>query len=566
MTDGAKVPDFDRALHAAEAKLTGGLSPAAIGMAWQDWFLHLANQPGRQAVLLKRAMSDAADATRQALGQSVTPIMPAADDRRFTDPGWQKPGFALVAQNFLRAERWWQEATIGVPGVSREHERMVNFLARQMLDTMSPSNIASMNPEVIEATRKSGGANVMAGLKLLLEDAVQPAKEAKLPLQPGKDVAITPGQIVLRNELIELIQYAPATGTVHPEPILIIPAWIMKYYILDLSPHNSMVRYLVGQGFTVFCISWRNPGAAQRDMGLDDYRRLGVMAAIDAVSAICQSAKIHAAGYCLGGTLLAITAAAMARDHDERLASLTMLAAQTDFTEAGELQLFINEAQLAFLDDIMWDKGYLESSKMAGAFTMLRSNDLIWSRLIRRYYLGEGDHPNDMMSWDMDPTRMPFRMHSEYLHHLFQDNDLAEGRLLAAGRKISLADIHLPIFLIGTETDNIAPWHSVFILNLLNTGEITFVLTSGGHNAGVVSEPGHPHRHFRIQCRAPNGLYQSPEDWLEQAAPSEGSWWPAWSGWLAARSGEAAPLLEMGHTDAGYPALEPAPGQYILQR
>jgi polyhydroxyalkanoate synthase len=347
---------------------------------------------------------------------------------------------------------------------------------------------------------------------------------------------------------------------------LIVPAWIMKYYILDLSPHNSMVRYLVAQGFTVFCISWRNPDPSMRDVALDDYRRLGVMAAIDAVSAICEGAKIHATGYCLGGTLLSIAAAAMARDHDKRLATLTLLAAQTDFTEAGELQLFINDAQLAFLDDVMWAQGYLDSSQMAGAFQMLRANDLIWSHLVRRYYLGEEDHPNDLMSWNMDATRMPYRMHSEYLRTMFLNDDLAEGQYLAGGRKISLADIHLPVFLIGTENDHIAPWRSVYKFQLLNSGDVTFVLTSGGHNAGVVSEPGHKHRHFCVRERQRGDLYVPPEEWQAAAACQEGSWWPSWSGWLAARSGAPVPPPPEGRPEAGYPALEEAPGKYVLER
>jgi polyhydroxyalkanoate synthase subunit PhaC len=353
---------------------------------------------------------------------------------------------------------------------------------------------------------------------------------------------------------------------VHPEPILIVPAWIMKYYVLDLSPHNSMVRYLVAQGFTVFCISWRNPDRSMRDVALDDYRRLGVMAAIDAVSAICDSAKIHATGYCLGGTLLSIAAASMARDHDKRLATLTLLAAQTDFTEAGELQLFINEAQLAFLDDVMWAQGYLDSSQMAGAFQMLRANDLIWSHLVRRYYLGEEDHPNDLMSWNMDATRMPYRMHSEYLRTMFLNNAVAEGRYLAGGRPISLADIHLPVFLIGTENDHIAPWRSVYKFLLLNPGDATFVLTSGGHNAGVVSEPGHKHRHFCVLERKRGDLYVPPEEWQTVAACQEGSWWPSWSDWLAARTGTPVPPPPAGRPEAGYPALEEAPGTYVLER
>ncbi|WP_442865547.1 PHA/PHB synthase family protein [Acidocella sp. MX-AZ03] len=338
----------------------------------------------------------------------------------------------------------------------------------------------------------------------------------------------------------------------------------MKYYILDLSPQNSMVKYLLSQGFTVFCISWRNPDASMRDVSLDDYRRLGTMAAIDAVSAICNGEKIHAAGYCLGGTLLSITAAAMARDGDERLASLTLLAAQTDFTEAGELQLFINESQLHFLDDVMWAQGYLDAPQMAGAFQMLRANDLVWSQMIRRYYLGEQDHPNDLMSWNMDATRMPYRMHSEYLRKLFLNNDLAEGRFEAGGRKISLADIKAPFFVIGTETDHIAPWRSVYKLQQLNPNDFTFVLTSGGHNAGVVSEPGHPHRHFCKLERKPGDLYVPPDEWQSHAYCQEGSWWPDWAGWLAARSGAPTNPPQLGN--AGYPAKESAPGTYIFQR
>jgi polyhydroxyalkanoate synthase len=566
MNEHQEIPVFDRALHAAQAKFTGGLSPDGIGLAWLDWLLHIANQPGRQAELLHLAVKDAVALGRQALGQPAELLTPAAEDHRFSHPGWQAPRHALLVQKFLRAERWWKSATTDVPGLSRQHERVVEFMARQAMDMVSPSNMPALNPEVVEAARTMQGANFGAGLRHLINDVQSSGGDVKLPLLPGKDVAVTPGKIVFRNELIELIQYLPANGAVYPDPVLIVPAWIMKYYILDLSPQNSMVSFLVRQGFSVFCISWRNPGAQQRDLGLDDYRRLGVMAAIDAVSAICASAKIQAVGYCLGGTLLSIAAAAMARDHDERLASLTLLAAQTDFTEAGELQLFISEAQLAFLDDVMWRQGYLDSAQMAGAFQMLRSNDLIWSRLVRRYFLGEDDHPNDMMSWNMDATRMPFRMHSEYLHRLFQHNDLAEGRLEAEGRKISLADIHLPIFLIGTETDHIAPWRSVYKLHLLNTGDITFVLTSGGHNAGVVSEPDHPNRHFRIGRRKPEGLYQPPEDWIGQVAPLAGSWWPAWSAWLAERAASRGPPPGIGNAQAGFPALEAAPGQYVLQR
>ncbi len=558
---------FDRNLHAAEARFTGGLSPAALGLAWADWCIHLAGQPGRQAELCRQAASDATAIWRQALGLPVEPVLPEAGDRRFNGPGWQHGVAALAAQKFLRKERFWSDATSNIPGLSKANARIVGFLTRQMLDVVAPTNMPFLNPEVIAATQASGGENLRAGAANLAVDLRNAGgSNQPLPLLPGRDVAITPGQVVFRNALIELLQYSPTTETTHPEPVLIVPAWIMKYYILDLSPQNSMIRYLVGQGYTVFCISWRNPDASMRDIGLDDYRRDGVMAAIGAVSAIAGSKKIHATGYCLGGTLLSIAAAAMARDHDERLASITLLAAQTDFTEAGELQLFINESQLAFLDDIMWRQGYLDSSQMAGAFQMLRANELIWSHLVRRYYLGEADHPNDMMSWNMDATRMPYRMHSEYLRKLFLDNDLAEGRMLAGGRKISLADIHVPVFVIGTETDHIAPWHSVYKFLQLNAGDVTFVLTSGGHNAGVVSEPGHANRHFCLLERKAGDLFVPPEDWQDAALSRQGSWWEAWVGWLDAHSGAPAAPPDIGAPEAGFAAMEPAPGEYVLQR
>ncbi len=428
---------LDRLLHAQEARFTGSLSPATLTLASLDWGLHLANAPGRQLELAQEA---ARQWTRLACPTQW--IAPSPQDHRFTDQAWSKPPFNVMAQAFLLGEEWWRDATAQLPGVAKAHANVVSFAARQALDMVAPSNFPWTNPEVLGATISQGGANFINGARYFWEDLGRSANGQKLDqtdaFSVGREVAVTPGKVVFRNRLIELIQYEPTTEKVRPEPILVIPAWIMKYYILDLSPHNSFIRYLVSQGYTVFCISWRNPGPDMRDTGFDDYREQGVMAALDAIKAICgdppgNAPKVHACGYCIGGTLLAITAAAMARDGDDRLASLTMLAAQTDFTEAGELQLFTDESQLALLDDVMWKRGYLDSSQMAGAFEMLRSNELIWSRLIKTYLLGEREKPFDLMAWNADATRMPYKMHSEYLRELFLENNLAEGRFMVEG-------------------------------------------------------------------------------------------------------------------------------------
>ena len=377
---------------------------------------------------------------------------------------------------------------------------------------------------------------------------------------------MTPGEVVYRNHLIELIQYAPTTAHVYAEPVLIVPAWIMKYYILDLSPNNSLVRYLVEQGHTVFMISWRNPTEEDRNLGMDDYRRLGILAALDAIGSIVPDTRVHAVGYCLGGTLLAIAAAALARDNDQRLQTMTLLAAQTDFTEAGELMLFMNVAQVSFLESMMWERGVLDTHQMSGAFQMLRSNDLIWSRMVRDYLLGERRPQNDLMAWNTDQTRLPFQMHTEYMRDLFLNNDLAEGRYRVNGKTIAISDISIPIFSIGTETDHVAPWKSVYKINLLaNSQEVTFLLTSGGHNAGIVSEPGHAGRSYRMRSRTGRQPYIDPEAWYESTPRNEGSWWPAWQQWLASHSSARTTPPAMGAPDAGCPVLEDAPGSYIHQ-
>ena len=567
---------MDRMRDLMVSRYSNGISPASLALAYMDWALHLQAAPGKQLELGQKAARKYARLLAYTLsstteGEAECCIEPLPGDNRFRNEAWRKQPFGFLSQAFLLNQQWWHNVTHDVPGVTPHHEEVVSFIARQILDVFSPSNNPFTNPEVIERTRETNGQNFIDGFRNWRED-VRRQLQGKPPagteaFTPGKEVAATPGKVVYRNHLIELIQYAPQTTQVQAEPVLIVPAWIMKYYILDLSPENSMIRYLTEQGFTVFAISWRNPTAEDRNISLDDYRRLGVMDALEAIGAICPDRKVHAAGYCLGGTLLSIASAAMAHEGDHRLATISLLAAQTDFSEPGELALFIDHSQMNFLDSVMWNRGFLSADEMAGAFQLLRSNDLLWSRLIHEYLMGERSPMFDIMAWNADTTRMPYRMHSKYLQKLYVDNDLANGRFIVDGHPIALQSIRAPLFVVGTERDHVAPWHSVYKIHRLTDTEVTFVLTNGGHNAGIVSEPNHNGRHYRIARHAHRDPILSPEQWAENAEQTSGSWWTAWAGWLARHSSaETVRPPRMGAARKGYPALEDAPGTYVFQR
>jgi polyhydroxyalkanoate synthase subunit PhaC len=566
--------DVDRAVRAGIARLTGGLAPSALAGAFLDWAIHLAASPGKQFELASQAIAVALEnatfASRCIQGGAADPCRCALpQDSRFRAEGWQGFPFNLYAHSFLSIERWWEAATTGVRGVSKQHENAVTFAARQLLDPAAPSNFLLTNPTALARTVSTCGTNLVRGFLNLGEDLAR-ALDGTAPagldtFKVGETVAATPGKVVHRTRLAEIIQYAPTTDRVRPEPIVIVPAWIMKYYILDLSPANSVVKYLTQQGFTVFMISWKNPTGEDRDVGFDDYRTQGVLPAIEAATAITGAKRVHAAGYCLGGTLLAVAAAAMARDHDDRLASLSFLAAQVDFSDAGELMLFINESQVAFLEDMMWERGYLDAKQMSGAFQLLRSNDLIWSRMVQDYLMGERSTPIDIMAWNADTTRMPYRMHSQYLRSLFLDNDLAQGRFRVGDRAVTIDDIRTPIFAVGTERDHVAPWRSVFKFHFLADAEVTFVLTNGGHNAGILSEPGHAHRHFRMATHRHDERYVDPDRWLASNPPREGSWWPAWAAWIRQRSGAPTVPPPLGGRKRFAP-LDDAPGSYVSMK
>jgi len=562
--------DFlDRMARMAIGKTTGGMAPSTLWSAMADWAVHLGTAPGKQAMLTEKALSAPGILAARMMEPDVT--LPVKDDRRFASELWDRPPFSVLRDSFLLTEDWWQTATTGVRGMSPGNEAALSFAVRQALDTVSPTNFPHLNPEVLSRARETYGASVVRGLMNTAADvhakvAPDPApRQTPSELTVGQGLATTPGKVVARSHLAELIQYGPTTGTVHPEPVLIIPAWIMKFYILDLSAHNSMVRWLVDQGHTVFMISWRNPGAEDRDLGMQNYLDQGPRMALDAIEAITGSRRMHGVGYCLGGTLLAIQAAAMKRDGDDRLASMTLLAAQADFSEPGELALFVSEAQVALLEDLMAQQGYLDGNQMAGAFTMLRSNDLVWSRLIHENMMGEQAEPNDMMAWNADTTRMPYRMHSEYLRGLFLENRLSHGKYRIDGKTVSLTDLDLPICAVGTEKDHVAPWTSVYKIHHLTDADVTFILTNGGHNAGIISEPGHRHRHYRMATTPHAGRYLDHEAWRKETPVQDGSWWTGWGTWLRAGSGARVAPPPMGRPDAGYRVLCDAPGDYVFQ-
>ena len=580
---------LDETFHGFLTRSTMGLSPIALALAAADWAMHLAASPGRQMVLGQRALALA----QQAMATAVNPPadengQPIADnDNRFIDASWRQWPFSALKEGYKANSAWWREA-VQVDGMSRHHSHMVEFFNRQIMDTFTPSNWLLTNPEALNKAQETQGQSLLQGYQHFSEDLrkAETARSTPDVLEPltfevGKDVAITPGKVVYRNHLIELIQYTPTTDKVYPEPLLIVPSCIMKYYILDLSQSNSMVKYLVGQGYTVFIISWRNPDASDRDLGMQDYLQMGVMDALAAVKERAGAPRVHALGYCLGGTFLSIVAAAMGRhtrmaqnqtagrrvedrsmERLPELASVTLLAAQTDFSEPGEMGVFIDDEQLKTLRQQMDLKGYLSGSAMAGSFQFLNMRELVFTRNTRRYLLGQEEADFDLMSWNSDLTRLPARMHSEYLSSLFLNNALATGKYRVAGQGIALMDIHAPMLVVGTTRDHVSPWRSVYKIHLQTDTHVTFVLAAGGHNAGIVSEPGRPRRSYQINSIEDNQGWVEPDEWLASAPTRQGSWWEAMDAWLKERSGKpvAPPAIDPAHV------LCDAPGEYVMVR
>lgn len=567
-------PPIDVPLKLWLARMANGLSPASLAMASTDWWLHLLVSPTKQSELFASGVHKTQSWLHYlwgvSLGRCEDCVTPAPQDKRFSRPEWQALPFNALAQGFLLQQQWWAEATQGVRGVSRHHQEVTAFMARQWLDMLSPSNFPLTNPQVLQETMRTGGTNLVNGVNNLARDALAVATDGKArgleAFAPGRELALTPGKVVMRNHLIELIQYEPATPTVYREPVLIVPSWIMKFYILDLTPEDSLVRHLVAQGHTVFMVSWRNPDSGDAALGMDDYLQHGVLDAIHAVQERCPGTGVHATGYCLGGTLLAMAAALLGARGEHPFKSVSLLAAQVDFQEPGELGLFIDESQIAFLEDVMAEHGYLDGQRMAGAFQLINSKDLVWSKLVHEYLMGAHTPVTPLRAWNADATRLPARMHSEYLRRLYLHNDLAEGRYRVKGEPVHLDAIRAPLYVVATERDHVSPWTSVYQILRLTQTPAQFVLSSGGHNVGIVNPPtgpmAHPEAGYRIGHWVARQAPVDPTAWHAKAQVHAGSWWPHWQSWLATQSSrrvKARPVT--GLQLNGRPV--PAPGTYV---
>jgi polyhydroxyalkanoate synthase subunit PhaC len=547
--------------------------PLNIGRAFMEMTTRLMANPARlmqaQVGFWQDYVTLWQNTTRRIMGIDTEPVIdPLATDRRFKDSAWKENEvFDFIKQSYLLSARFVQDVVTHVDGLDEKTAQKVDFYSRQFIDAMSPSNFLMTNPEVLRKTAETGGENLLKGLNNLLGDLERGKGRLRIRMTDteafhvGEDIGVSPGKVVLQNALMQLIQYTPSTGKVLKRPLLIGPPWINKFYILDLRPRNSFVRWAVAQGHTVFVISWVNPDETLAEKGFADYMKEGYLAALDAIEAATGEREINAIGYCLGGTLLAATLAYMAAKGDERIKTATFFVTMLDFQEAGELGVFIDEEQLQALEDKMNKRGYLEGSEMAATFNMLRANDLIWSFVVNNYLMGNDPFPFDLLYWNADSTRMPARMHSYYLRRMYQENLLAKANGIELdGVQIDLGTIKTPAYFLSTREDHIAPWQSTYRGMRLLGGPKRFVLAASGHIAGVVNPPeGGKYGHW-INSDQP----ADPEAWFHGATEMAGSWWPDWQRWILASSREQVAARQPGDRDLA--AIEDAPGSYVKVR
>jgi polyhydroxyalkanoate synthase len=549
-----------------QGRVTPSADPLNIGSAFLEMTARMMAHPGRvmqaQLGFWQDYLTLWQNTTRRIMGMDSAPVIEAdPKDKRFRDESWQQNEiFDFIKQSYLLSARYVQEVVQQVDGMDPKTARKVDFYARQFVDAMSPSNFLLTNPEVLRKTAETGGENLLRGLNNLLSDLERGRGKLTIKMtdmdafRVGENIGVSPGRVIYENALMQLIQYEPTTKTVLKRPLLIIPPWINKFYILDLRPKNSFVRYAVSQGHTVFMVSWVNPDEALGDAGFEDYMTSGIFAALAAIEAATGERDVNAIGYCLGGTLLATTLAWMAKRGDDRIKSATFFVCLLDFEEAGELGVFIDEEQLTALEDKMKQRGFLEGSDMATTFNMLRANDLIWSFVVNNYLLGNEPFPFDLLYWNSDATRMPARMHSFYLRNMYQQNLLAKpDAIVLEGEAIDLGKVDVPAYFLSTREDHIAPWRSTYRGTRLLGGQCRFVLAASGHIAGVVNPPdGGKYNHWTNDT-----LPETAQGWLETATEMAGSWWPDWNRWVVAHAGARVP--------ARVPAagIEAAPGRYV---
>jgi polyhydroxyalkanoate synthase subunit PhaC len=560
-----------------QAKEGVELDPLNVGGAFLEMTAKLLANPAQmvqaQMGLWRDYITLWQNTARRMMGEEPEPVIETdPKDKRFADPAWrQNEIFDFIKQSYLLSARYINDVVTHVDGLPPKTAQKIDFYSRQFVNALSPSNFALTNPEVLRRTRESGGENLVRGLNNLLNDLEQGRGHLRIKMadtdafKVGGNIAVSEGKIVFQNELMQLIQYAPATETVFARPVVIFPPWINKFYVLDLRPKNSLVRYLVSQGHTVFMVSWVNPDESLADKNFDDYMVEGVFAALDAIEKATKMREVNVIGYCIGGTLLAAALSYMKTKKDDRIKSATFLVTLTDFTDAGELGVFIDEEQLSNLEEKMQKRGYLEGGDMAATFNMLRANDLIWSFVVNNYLLGKEPFPFDLLYWNSDATRMPTAMHSFYLRNMYQNNLLAQpGGISMKGVPIDLRAVDIPVYFLSCREDHIAPWTSTYKGARLFGGKMRFVLAASGHIAGVVNPPeGGKYDHF-INNFINNEMPESPDAWLAEATEVAGSWWPDWQRWVTGLDKTRVPARVPGK--GGLKAIEDAPGSYVAVR
>ena len=542
----------------------------ALGQVVQYWL-----QDPQRAAELQMALGQSylelwANSVKRMVGEQALPVIePDARDKRFSDPDWSSNQFFdFLKQAYLLTVRWANHLVADAKGIDPLTLQKAEFYVRQISNAIAPSNFVLTNPELLRETLASNAGNLARGMHMLAEDISAGGGELRIRqtdprmFEVGRNLATTPGKVVFQNDLMQLIQYEPSTPNVLKRPILIVPPWINKFYVLDLTPEKSFIKWCVDQGLTVFIISWVNPDGHLAKKTFEDYVLEGPLAALGAIKQATGESKVHAIGYCVGGTLLAITLAHMAAKRDHRIASATLFASQVDFTYAGDLKVFADEEQIAALERQMAERGYLDSRYMANSFNLMRSNDLIWPYVINNYFKGKDPMPFDLLYWNSDSTRMAAANHSFYLRNCYLNNNLARGKMMIAGKPIDLKAVKVPIYNLATREDHIAPAKSVLFGSSYFGGKVRFVLAGSGHIAGVINPPGKQKYQYWIGSKPTADA--DVDEWLAKAKEHPGSWWPDWLAWLKKLGAEEVPSRVPG--TGRLKALEDAPGSFVKVR